>query len=111
MVPIPEPKLFKKFAYFYEPYNYNCNTKKFMTFDDETEQQNQRPKSSVGSAPTYHSKNSWGQVHDFIHKNDERVYVFVVNQLRRKLGKREPIKKTKLRKTTQEIENKKERIN
>lgn len=110
MVPIPEPKLFKKFAYFYEPYSYNCNTKKFMTFDNEAEEVRQ-PKSSVGKESSYRSKNSWGQVHDFIHKNDERVYVFVINQLRRKLGKREPIKKTKPRKNIQDIQIKQDRIN
>lgn len=59
MVPIPEPKLFKKFAYFYEPYSYNCNTKKFMTFDDEAEQF-PRPISSVETSPGYCSRNSWG---------------------------------------------------
>ena len=81
-----------------------------MTFDNEAEEV-RRPKSSIGKESSHRSKSSWGQVHDFIHKNDERVYVFVINQLRRKLGKREPIKKPKLRKNIQEIQVKQDRIN
>jgi len=35
MAPVPHHSLHKKFAYFYQPYSEPCNTKKFMTFDED----------------------------------------------------------------------------
>ena len=34
MCPTPEPNLCKKFEFFYGPYNFVANTKKFLTFDE-----------------------------------------------------------------------------
>ena len=34
MCPTPEPSICKKFEFFYGPYNFVANTKKFLTFDD-----------------------------------------------------------------------------
>jgi hypothetical protein len=35
MCPVPVSQLQRKFMFFYGPYNYTCNTKKYMTFDDD----------------------------------------------------------------------------
>lgn len=37
MCPTPELDLYKKFEYFYAPYNFTVNTRKYLTFGDPTE--------------------------------------------------------------------------
>lgn len=34
MCPTPEPDLYKKFEFFYGPYNFIANTQKYLTYDD-----------------------------------------------------------------------------
>lgn len=95
MVPVPHHSLHKKYAYFYNPYSQPCNTKKFMTFS-ETE--------TPLSKDLFRQKSTtWSEVDHFIRKEDERVYLFVINQLRKKLGNREPLAKRKVKKTTSSV--------
>lgn len=52
----------------------------------------------------------WRKVYDFLYKSDDRNYFFVMNQLRRTLGNRKPIKKNRRRITAegrQKVEEKK----
>ena len=37
--PMPVGKLAEKFIYFYRPYSFDINVKRFMTFDDEVDQE------------------------------------------------------------------------
>ena len=38
--PAPSEDLIEKFIYFYKPYSFQGNTKKFMTFSDEIQEGN-----------------------------------------------------------------------
>ena len=39
---IPSDKLNRKFTYFYKPYNFNINSKIYMTYRDFEKQQNEK---------------------------------------------------------------------
>jgi hypothetical protein len=99
MAPVPQYSLQKKYAYFYDPYSQVCNTKKFMTFSDTGSEDfepvnNEKLRESSG----------WRYIHNFITHNDERVYLFVVNQLRKKMGNRQPVQKKKAKKTATSLQ-------
>ena len=103
MVPVPHYSLHKKYAYFYDPYSQACNTKKFMTFSE--------PDTQVLEEGVRQKSTTWNEVDHFIRKEDERVYLFVINQLRKKLGNRQPLPKKKLKKTISSVQIKTEKIN
>ena len=109
MLPVPHHSLHKKFAYFYEPYNQPCNTKKFMTFD---EPDSDAVYEEADDPNTLRVKSTtWRHVEQFIRKEDERVYLFVLNQLRKKLGNRNPIAKKKDHQSASRAQLKNQRIN
>lgn len=95
MCPTPGPEMQKKFDFFYRAYSYEANTKKHMTFEDpcESSQLNLKQEGAVTSP----RQSGWMDVHNFIFKNDSRNFVFVINQLRKVLGNKEPIDQKVLR--------------
>ena len=69
MVPIPGPELQKKFEFFYGPYNYVANTKKFITFDDYEPENCQRVHTveyEMNQPKRPASESTWHKVHEFI---------------------------------------------
>lgn len=95
MIPVPHYSLHKKYAYFYDPYSQPCNTKKFMTFSE--------PETPIPEEGCRQKSTTWGEVDYFIRKEDEKVYMFVINQLRKKLGNREPLERRKVKKTASSV--------
>jgi len=43
-------------------------------------------------------------VHDFMYKSDNRTHLFVMNQLRKRLGNRKPLKRAKVRTKERRLE-------
>ena len=99
MNPTPEINI-KKFDYFYKPYNYVCNTKKFITYHDE----------QVLNDGCAEPLTGWAQVHDFLLKSDFRVREFVLNQLRKISDKKTDAKRSKTREKRKENELKKNAV-
>ena len=96
----------KKFDFFYQAYSYEANTKKHMSFEEpyRLTKLNNEQDGTVASP----RRSGWKDVHNFIFKNDTRNFVFVMNQLRKVLGNREPIENKVLRRN-QTAQKKKER--
>lgn len=57
------------------------------------------------------SSGGWKKVTDFLFSSDERIFMFVMNQLRKKLGNRPPIqKKAKTKESKAAIDEKKRKV-
>ena len=74
-----------------------------MTFDE--------PDSRIPEEGIRQKSTTWPEVDHFIRKEDERVYLFVLNQLRKKLGNRQPLTKKKVKKTISSVQIRTEKIN
>ncbi len=138
--PCPEPALKDKYHYFYTGYNQRANTQKFMMFDQAeapylgsgdlweynllkqlkegsvelTREQNERLFELIEAATQERvdmSSKGWKKVYEFMFSQDDRLFLFVMNQLRKMLGNRKPIpKRSKTQKHKQAIEEKRNKI-
>jgi hypothetical protein len=82
MSPTPEPKLYKKFEYFYGPYNFVANTRKYLTFDDYENENNMRVRKvdyELNQPRRSASESAWHKIHEFIFQSDNRTNLFVLN--------------------------------
>jgi hypothetical protein len=73
MIPCPMPAtaIERKYVYFYNPYSYEINTEKYMTYLDNSYNLNELRRTDENPG--------WDKIRCFLKDADEKVFLFAIN--------------------------------
>ena len=103
---MPSPTIQSKYIYFYNPYNYEVNTKKFLRFDSFSDNNDK----NFSTHRRTNEISGWKKIRDFFHDSDKKTYDFSIKQLRRRLNDHNPDVVKKMKRSSEERQHKYERI-